>query len=382
MWDFEKVGSQLTTRHWSKEAAVLKILKTMMVVTMESRAGNLSEADLSSLMGTRINRLMLRQNGKEKTTADEIDERYPQVDFDDALLSAPLLSSILIRGEMDGPGIVATLDASKDYAKPGEQRLWLQAMQVFGADDATCDRVATEIEAAFTKREFSVRGELIQVFGIRLWFAKIGLILKDRHEIINECRAYVDDLARERKLHTKIDTMSLSDLETMYGNYVIPESGSQEWLDLQLYYDAAAKALEKENSPIIAQNLVDLLQKDPDEFFFELAVNNVKGGRYWNLPILASFPPKEYANIVFMASPDIQSRSIETLHSRHDSQHPSLGPERPWIGEVKSELKRLMVSAKPMTRYRLEALIARNLDPLLPKEEPATAANIEPEERN
>jgi hypothetical protein len=41
-------------------------------------------------------------------------------------------------------------------------------------------------------------------------------------------------------------------------------------------------------------------------------------------------------------------------------------PERPWIAQVKAELEKLMAAAKPMTRYRLRSLIARNLDPLLP----------------
>jgi len=110
MWDFEKIGSQLEERHWRKEESVLKIMKGLMAITMEYRAGELNEDDLSSLVGNRIGRLMRRTNGGEKSKADIIDERYPQVDFDKILLGAPMLGAILLRGEMDAPGLVAALD--------------------------------------------------------------------------------------------------------------------------------------------------------------------------------------------------------------------------------------------------------------------------------
>lgn len=373
MWDFEKIGSQFEERHWSKEASVLKIMKVTMAITMEARAGNLNEADLSSLIGTGINRAMLAHVRKEKTKIDEIDERYPQVDFDDALLSANLLSSVLLRGEMQGPDIVGALDASKDYANPGAQPLWLEAMRVFNSDDLTCERIAGEVESAFAQREFTVRGEFMHIVGLRLWFAKIGLIPKKTDEVVIECKAYLDDLARKGLLETSLDRLKAIEPANTYGGYVIVESETEEWRQVAIYYDQVAKTVEQRQYPAIARNLVARLPTDPDGFLFDLAVNAVRTSPYWDHPVLASFPPDEYAKMVFTASPEIQSRAIEVLHSRHSNRLvDSLLPEKPWIAKVKAELEKLMVTAKPMTRYRLGSLIARNLDPLLPEEETTT----------
>jgi hypothetical protein len=366
LWDFEKIGSQLEQRHWSKEASVLKIMKGVMTVTMECRSGNLNEQDLSSLIGNRIGRLMRLQGGKEKSKVDLIDERYPQVDFDKVLLGANMLSAILLRGEMDAAGLVAALDGTSDYAKPGEQPVWLQAMQILTCDDATCDRIAYEVESAFTRREFTVRGEFLQIVGIRLWFAKVGLLSKTREDIVAESKVYIDDLGRDGRLEASLDRPRASVRETTYGGYVIAESGTPEHNEIAAHYDEVARRQEEMTYPQIARELLAQLSVDPDGFLFELAPNSVRNGRYWYKPVLASLPPVDYATTVFAASPEIQSRAIEALHSRHDHYpEPSLQPERLWIAKVKAELEKLMATAKPVTRYRLQSLIARNLNPLL-----------------
>jgi len=369
MWNFEKIGSKLAYIHWEKENSVLKIAKAVISLTLEVRNGNLDESSLNSLMGDPIARLRRRDKGEAATEIDLIVERYPQVDFDNVMLSAPLFDELLLRGEISGPDIVAALDASSDYAKPGEQPLWRQAMEFFRTDDATCDRIATELEAAFAKRAFTVRGELMQIFGVRLWFAKIGLIPKETIEVVAEFKAYVDDLARDDRLETSLDRPRERGTDNFFDGYRIVQSETSEWRDGMAHYDNVAKTVEQNRYPAIAQDLVDRLSTDPDGFLFDLAVNNARTGRYWDHPVLASFPPERYAEITFTASPEIQSRALEILHSRHERDVPSLRPERCWIAKVKAELEKLMVTAKPMTRYRLESRIARNIDPILGRPE-------------
>ena len=367
MWDFEKIGLQLEQRHWSKEESILKIMKGVMAVTMECRAGKLNEDDLNSLVGNRIGRLMRSHVRNEKSNVDMIDERYPQVDFGEVLLGGAMLGAILLRGEMDAPGLVAALDATSDYAKPGEQPLWLQAVQVFTYDDSTCDRIAGEVESAFTKRELTVRGEFLQIAGIRLWFAKIGMILKTRAEVVSESKDYIDDLARDDRLETSLDQTWDDRRDNSYRGYVIVESETPEHSEIVAHYDEMARRQEQKRYPQIARELLDRLPSDPDGFLFDLAPNTVGNGRYWDWPVLASLPPREFATRVFEAPPAMQSRAIEALHRRHDGHaRASLQPERPWIAEVKAELEKLMAAARPMTRYRLQSLISRYLDPLLP----------------
>ncbi len=367
MWDFEKIGSQLEERHWSKEESVLKIMKGVMAITMEYRAGELNEEDISSLVGNRIVRLMRRNNATEKSKADAIDERYPQVDFDKVLLGAPMLSAILLRGEIDAPRLVDALDATSDYAKPGDQPLWQQAIQIFTCDDATCDRIVGDMEIAFTNREFTVRGEFLLIAGIRLWFAAIGLLSKKREDIVADCKTYIDNLARDDRLETGLDRPKGSVRDMVYRGYGIPESETFEHQQIAAYYDKISQEQEEKRYPKIARELLDQLPVDPDGFLFDLAVNTVQNGRYWDRPVLAALPAAQFSKTVFEASPEIQSRAIEALHNRHyNHPFPSLLPERPWIAQVKAELEKLLVAAKPMTRFRLQSLIARNLNPLIP----------------
>lgn len=375
MWDFEKIGSQIQQRHWAKEESVLRIMKGVMAVTMEYRAGELDQEVLGSLVGNRLGRLMRDRARNEKSKAHEIDERYPQVDFDNVLIDAPTLGAILLRGEMDAPGLVAALDRTSDYAVPGEQPLCIQATQIFSCDDDTCELIAGQIEEAFAKREFGPRGEFLQIVGMRLWLSDIGLLSTTRSAILAESRAYIEDQAREDRLETTLDTPRDPFRDNTYGGFVIPEWGSAELREVVEHYDAIAHEQEKRRYPGIARELLELLSKDSDAFLFDLAQNTIREGRYWYQPVLASLPAAEYAKVAFEATPDIQMRAIQALHSRHD-KNPSeeLRPEREWIAEVKTELEKLMATARPMTRCRLQSLIARNLDPLLPERDSGEAA--------
>lgn len=375
MWDFEKIGSQLEERHWRKEESVLKIMKGAMVITMEYRAGDLNEGDLSSLVGNRVGRLMRRTNGGDKSKADVIDERYPQVDFDKVLLGAPMLGAILLRGEIDAPGLVAALDATRDYAKPAERPLWLQAMDAFTYDDTTCERIASEVEIAFANRQFTVRGEFLLIAGIRLWFANIGLLSKTLGDIVADSKTCIDDLARDSQLETSLDGPKGSIRDIVYRGYAPPESGTSEHREIVAYYDKMSGEQEERQYPQIAQELLAQLSIDPDGFLFDLVRNTVRDGRYWDRPVLASLPPQQFARTVFEASPELQSRAIEALLLRHQYvPSTQLMPERPWIAQVKAELEKLMTAAKPMTRYRLQVLIARNFDPLVASDGAAAVA--------
>jgi hypothetical protein len=367
MWDFEKIGSQLEQRHWDKEESVLKIMKLVIAITTEYRAGELNENDLVPLFGNRVWRLMGSKLHKENSKVDLIDERYPQIDFDQSLVGTSTLGAILFRGEMDARELIAEIDATSDYANPAEQPLWLRAQRTFTYDDATCDRIAADVECAFANREFIARGEFLLIAGTRLLFAKIGLISKTCVEIVDESTAYIDDLSRQDRLETTLDRLRDDSLSNSYHGYVFSEWESSEHHRIVDYYDEQAQLQEEKRYPQIARELLGKLSIDPDGFLFDLAPNTVNDGRYWSLPVLASLPPEEYARTAFDASPDIQSRAIQTLHSRHVSNpEPALEAELPWIAEVKATLEKLMPKAKPMTRFRLQSLIARYLIPLCP----------------
>lgn len=380
MWDFEKIGSQLEPRHWDKDAAILKMMKGVMAITMEHRAGKLTEEELPRLVGNRFVRSMKRQINKESATqADEIDARYPQVDFDDVLLDSKMLGSILMHGERDRDALVAAIDATADFSLPGAQPLWFQATLVYNSDDATCDRVARGIEGAFARRDFTVRGELLHVVGVRLWFAGIGLIERTAQEVVAESKAYIDDLATSGRLEVEIGRDRSLLRDGVFGGYRVATADTAEYREVSDYYEEAVRRASQAQYPARAEELIEKLSSDPDGFLFDLVINDVRAGPYWEEPVLAYLQPSKFVEAVYNAAPEIQSRAIETLHSRHTmGPIPSLRPELAWIAEVKTELEALSKTAKPMTRYRLQTLISRNLDPLIPRADKVELAETSP----
>ena len=172
MWDFEKIASQLEDRHLANDRAMAKLLKGVLATAMENRAGVLDQDILDRLLGNRSGRLMRLQNDKPKGPADEIDDRYPLVDFDDVCLPADTLGAVLLRGEVDAEAIRAAIDASSDFAPRAEQPLWSRAQHTFQDDDATAAATVVEVEQAFADMAITEQGELMHLLGMRLWFSQ------------------------------------------------------------------------------------------------------------------------------------------------------------------------------------------------------------------
>lgn len=367
MWDFEKVAVQLEDRHWRNEAATLKLLKGVLATAMEIRAGVVDASVLQVLLGNRIGRLMRLGSDKPKGPADEIDARYPQVDFDDICLTADTLAAVLLRGEVDADAIRAALDASPDFAPAAEQPLWSRAQHAFQEDDATATAIVAEVEAAFAATAVVERGELMHLLGVRLWLADVGMIPQDRAQVLAEGLAYIDRIEGAGLIDVRFDEARGFERDNSYFGYQVFEAASPEYRQLADAYGAARARQEQTHYLRIAISLLARLPDEPDEVLLDCVVNSVRAAPYYNRPVLAAVPPAHFVERLLAWDPKTQTNALELLKGRHELQHgPGLAPEKPWLVEVDRLLQAALPPLPPMSRFRLRSLIDRNLVPLRP----------------
>lgn len=365
MWDFEKIARHLEQRHWDNEEAITKVLKGVLAVSMEHRAGKLDERILTSLIGNKIGRLLRTQNGTPKGKVEKIEGRYPQVDFDDIVLNADVLAAVLLRGEADAKAIVAAADASRDFAPVGSQPLWLRAMSSFQDDEDDAAAIAAEVEKAFADMAVHERGELMQMFGVRLWLAEVGMIGRTRAEVLADGLEYLKSLEEKGLIADRLGEPRMFDRDNSFGGYRVLEAETAEYRKLAESYAETVKRIEEAKYPAIAEDLLKRLPTEPDDVLLDMVVNNVRQAPYYNRPVLATIAPADFVARLIAWDARTQTHALELLKGRHELRHGvELDTERTWLAEVERLLVAALDGLPPMTRFRLRAGVDRNLVPL------------------
>lgn len=380
MWDFEKLSRHFEQRHWDAPASMAKVVKGVLAASMERRAGKMTEADLTRLVGNTFSRIFRKEASGQTTAADEIDNRYKQIDFDDIVMPVGVIAGMLFRGDVDGDAIRAGLDASSDFLQPEEQPLWHRAQHTFFGDDDEADAVAAQVEQAFASRSVRDRGELMHLFGVRLWFATLGLIDRDRQQVVDEGLAYIAALEEAGDI-AEIGRNAFDRDNSFFQTRVIDEA-TPEYRTLANAYGEASQRLRRSKYLSIAHDILRRLPDEPDDVLLDMVVNNVRSVPYWDQPVLAALPPEYFVECVLGWPPKIQSQALEILHGRHELRHGDLlTSERAWVTKVEELLIEALPNQRPMSRERLRAAIARNLTSLRPELD-ASAAGPELQEQN
>ncbi|MEC8180354.1 MAG: hypothetical protein VX072_11845, partial [Pseudomonadota bacterium] len=359
---FEKFALHFADHHWAKDGVIEKALQAILALSIESRSKQLDERTIELLVSQQIGRLMQKHLGKGPTRADAIEASYSLVDFSDTVIPAELLSAGLLRGDIDPPAIGKALDKSPHYTPPAKQPLWLRAINVYVATDDEADEIVSAVEEAFENMRVSSRGELLHLFGARLWFTKLGLIDRTPSEVVEDARDYIARLKDSGQIEEPVKDYTDRD-ESHFGYRVIEEE-SAEWKQIASIYRAAAKEVREATYPEIAKDILVRLETEPDEVLLDLVLNQVRSAPYHDEPVLTALDPEEFGERIIELPPRLQIQTLEMLKSRHEMTRPGLESEREWVASLERYLLDRLDALRPLTRARLAASIARNLTAL------------------
>jgi hypothetical protein len=363
MWDFEKIASQLREDHWDNAEAVGSLLGVVVATSMEHRAGALPEDELKRLIGQSLGRLMRVHGSGKRSRADEIDDSYPQVDFDKVVVPVEILAGMLFRGDIDGDAVRAAIDTSALFRKPGQQPLWMRAINLFEASDDEVDAVVAEVTAAFDRREVQERGQLMHLLGARLWYARLGLTEQTATQVEKDGLAYIAALEAAGEISSA--GYDVTDRDESFHGYRVAESETKEFRTMAEAYRNASERARRATYLPTARELLGRFRDEPREVLLDMVVNDFRQALFHNNPILAEVPPEEFAAAVLALPPRQQTLLLELLHGRHE-RNPStrMRPERDWAHQVEALLTAALPGQRPMSRERLRSAIARNLSVL------------------
>lgn len=279
-----------------------------------------------------------------------------------------ILGKIIIEGLSDVKLIENTLLESRYFTNLTDIPAWRRAWYAFESEDEVYETAVSEVEAQFAARSELEPTILYHMFGVLLRASGIGVLETSRADILNDGKAYVDEISREGRIFTTKDRPC--DLTTLHANSSglgFSEADSAEFKEFAGYYSQAATIAAKKSYALWARTLIARAAIEATEFMFDLCVNNTRNSLYYDVPILASLPPEEFVTMIVKLPARGQITVFATFKARYDfnSIELALADEKPWLGRVRELLIEAVKAERPLTRYRILQMIKSDLDPIL-----------------
>lgn len=368
MWDFERVYRSLPEKYQQNSEAVLVLLRLFFALSIELKAGRIGPADLTSRFSQIFGRLVKRDAGESASPIADANSRYLEVELNDSILSDEVLVDILVRGIVRIQAVIDCLDQSRYFLSKASEPAWRAVWHAYERDDGDTAEAVQKLEEQFSDRRITVIGEVLHVFGLRLWLASMNVLNKTRAGIVVECKEYVDDLYALKKL----EPLPIGDSfdETRFdgfGGLGIHESETPEYKELFDHLRAGRQRATDALLPEKGEKLLAEMVSDVELFYRRINLTNSKENTYYRFPILASIDPKNFVNSLLTIPPDHQNMVMRALKVRYDHGilDRDLSAEREWLTKVRDALESVAEKSSPIRKYRLCRNIEWYLNPVL-----------------
>jgi KAP family P-loop domain len=354
MWDFERFYRATASSHRGNSEAVTALVRLLFALSFELKAGRIKLDDLQSRMRPNALPAAAMRDGEPTSALAMAGKRYPEVDLTDQIVSDAVLIDVLVRGIVNSDAIKSCLDKSRFFVAVADEPAWRTVWHWFERTDDEVKTAFNELEGQFLRREFTITGEMLHVFGLRLFLSKIGVLQESFKDVVADCKCYIDDLYTAHHLDGAVDVLS----EVRFGGYGglgIHENDSQEYRELVSYLELKTKQAAKNRYPEQAQVLLREMEQDPDLYLRRLCFTNSPDNSYYQIPILASISPEFFVSTVLKQHPAHQRRIFVAFKARyeHGGLQGHLASERPWLAAVRDQLVEKANSLPPIGRYRL-----------------------------
>jgi hypothetical protein len=356
MWDFERFHRALTEEHHQNDGAMTDLLSLIFALSFELRADRIRTNDLTKRMNSIVSRLTEGKDSAVRSALAIAQQRYPEVRLDNTVLSNDLLTDILVKGIVDETDIRTALDRSSYFVASEQEPAWRTVWFLLERDDEEFNAALVRMEEQFAAREFVVTGEILHVFGLRLWLVAHGILEKSRPEIVSECKAYVDYLYANGRL----EAMPSGSLEKIlrssgYAGLGIYEHETEEYRQLFNYLDDKRKTADMDRYPEKAATLLQEMEANPDLFFRRLNFTNSDDNLYGSVPILAEIDPDVFVSSFLKLHPKQQREILVAFKPRYENNRidNELSQERIWLDKVRTKFASSAESMTKVGRYRL-----------------------------
>lgn len=364
--DWERVFQAIDPKLTQKERGIAAAFQLFLALSLEVRAGRLTQADLTDRLDQIVRGNMIdRTNKNEKSPAlCDAQKRYENVSLYDSILSDEVLKAILCDGKVEASSIEACLSQHPLFKEPDEEPNWRKVWHGFLRDTEEFETAFNGLEQEFAQRAFDDPGVFLHVVGLRLWGAEIGQISRTQDEIKAECKAYIDDLRRNGRIKRyRPDVFH----DAAYG-LRFQSAEKPAFREIVDYYVKQAEAAYRETWPSLGQELLEEMSSDCQKFRQRICW--IPGSPVPDCAedaILSQISASHFVDKLLSLTPSAQRVVLEGLRERYagDRLKNNLKPEATWLIEIETELEKRLPQLRPIRKFSLQNDFSRLLSTAL-----------------
>lgn len=367
IWDFERLFRELSTTQIKSDVAIDELLRLFFALSFEVKAGRLHSSNIERRPDA-VAAVVRKANKSNATSWDQATERYSNIDLHSSILSDKLLSELLVKGFVDGEGLRTYLDSCESFSAPDEEPAWRTVWHGIERTDEAFNKACNLMETQFSERMLTVTGEILHVFGLRLWLTDIGAIQPSRSQILSECKAYVDDIAAQGKIEPLPISSSREEFHfSGYAGLGIHSTETTEYKELFDYLKDMRERAREKSYPAKARELLLNMQNDIDLFFKHIDPTSDNDGTFSRAPVLASIDPTDFTEALLRLHPDTQRRIFEALARRYEVNRieRELSAERSWLENLRDHLIQRSHTMSPIQAFRIKKNVEWSISPTL-----------------
>lgn len=365
LWEFERVFGVLDPRQRDSAAAMDAAFALILVYSFELRADRLKADHLHARFARRVT-LMGPQAGAPSPML-AANDRYPDIDLFDRVLDDETLYAVLVQGLVDSAQIRRSFNQSTYLRPPQTTPEWAIVWNFLQHPDNVVAKALAEMERKFAGREYVVSGEILHVFGLRLWGASEGRYDGATvEEVLIECRAYLAALAAAGSI-VPLSPQDLGSSDSGYGGFAYMADETPEFLELADELRRLGRQATQNFLPAAAGQLVDQMASDPRLFAQEITASYGNVPRFYDAPILASADRVRFVELFFASDQESQYTIVNALGARYRNGRlfTDLVAERDWVQSLVDELRDHAGGLSAEGAFRVRKLIDWRLAPHL-----------------
>ncbi|HID8535847.1 TPA: P-loop NTPase fold protein [Stenotrophomonas maltophilia] len=367
--DFERIYIVLEDGHRKNEEAMKVLMALLFALSFEVKVGRLAADDMEDRQ-THLVYSYIRNKQKEYDPPKivTVNNRYPLARIDADILSDVTLIDLIVKGIVDRQKISDDLNASSFFVSAEQEPAWRTVWNSHERTEEEFNVALAEMTRAFANHEYTVLGEIRHVFGIQLRLSAIGVTMASRAQVVADAKAYVDYLYDQGLLdpierqRDRFDFNSRSHAGLGY-----MEASSAEFRDLSKYLNQKRHEAAVDRRPAIARDLLTLMVDDTEQFLRRICMTNHEDNEFYDIPVLAALDVRKFVDTFLGLHPGKQQRAMMALKMRYEDGliYRYLADERPWAIEVRDQLRAASAAMSPISKDRLQELVAYGFDEAL-----------------
>lgn len=358
--DLVRLYRCLSTEQVSSNNFIAGLFKWFLALSSQARAGLLQKSDVfnrkSSLMNFELVKIEEKREGRsvEEIRLSKAVSRFKTTDLTYSPLEDDVVAEMLFDGVFERGRVQESLEENPFFAKSEDVPAWRSLMEWDQLDEGQISLYIEKLRAEFRLRSISNVGEILHMLAFELMFSVAKIDSRTPDEIIEQYKAYLDDLISKNEFPEVINLDAYSYGYRGFGYWVTEDTRvrfNEFARSLADYVDRA----RKQRLPQVRLELVESLEAGGGKFLEKFS----SGSLYEDIPVLHAVKATEFVDLLLKLHPREWGPIARILHGRklrHSHDRSYLG-EMEWLSEVESELKSRSEGADPIRAAKISRLV-------------------------